>query len=846
MAAANQLPEMTEVQLLNERLSALVELGLELASERDPRRIVDVLCRVGREILGARYAAVGILQEQSDELEFHCVGGIEPAAAGSLGPLRLNRDISQTLLVEQRASRRLSLDGAPLEVGFPPAHPVIRSFLAVPVRSVGRVWGWLALSEKVGEPGFSEADERVALMLGAHAGRLFETGRLYAEAQRRAGALESEIAERRRAEDSLLESEQRLWTIIHSSPIGIAVSTVKEGRILDLNKAMLRQIGRQREDVIGRTALELGFWRSPEDRADVLRMVHDQGGLSNYEIPILQPDAEPKTSLVSMQWIELRGTPCVVIFSIDVTERREALDALEQMLERFSLAARGAQDGFWDTQPELGGIFDNPMSPIWYSPRLKELLGFTDAEFPDVLGSWMSRLHPDDLDRVRKAIEAHLDRRVPFNIEYRLRVKSGEYRWFAAVGQAVWDHQGRPVRMAGSLRDLTEKRRLEEQFYHAQKMEAVGRLAGGIAHDFNNLLTAMMGYADLVLDQIGALGPLAHEVEQIIAGGRRAASLTRQLLAFSRKQVLTPEVLSLTTVVADAERMLRRVIGAHIELSTAMDSELGLVNADPSQIEQIIMNLALNARDAMPGGGRLTLETQNVDLDQHYAQIHPEVTAGRYVMLAVSDTGSGISPEVQERIFEPFFTTKEVGRGTGMGLAAVFGIVKQSGGHIEVCSEPGRGATFRIYLPRLIDTTVAPKVPAPRGHNPRGTETILIVEDDTAVRQLTNRILTNCGYRVFEAANGAEALAICERTAEPLDLMITDVVMPKIGGHELVERVSTLRPGLSILYISGYPDGAILNQGGIAAGTQFLQKPFTPQNLARRVRDILDRSKPQR
>jgi PAS domain S-box-containing protein len=651
---------------------------------------------------------------------------------------------------------------------------------------------------------------------------------------------------RRRAEDSLLESEQRLWTIIHSSPIGIAVSTVKDGRILDLNKAMLRQIGRTREEVIGRTAVELGFWPSPEDRADVLRMVHDQGGLSNYEIPIVQIDGEPKTALVSMQWIELRGTPCVVIFSVDVTERREALDALEQMLERFSLAARGAQDGFWDTQPEAGRIFENPNSPIWYSPRLKELLGFTDAEFPDVLGSWMCRLHPDDIERVRKAIEAHLSRRVPFNIEYRLRVKSGEYRWFAAVGQAVWDEQGRPVRMAGSLRDLTEKRRLEEQFYHAQKMEAIGRLAGGIAHDFNNLLTAMMGYADLVLDQIGELEPLAHEVEQIIAGGRRAASLTRQLLAFSRKQVLTPEVLSLTTVVADAERMLRRVIGAHIELSTALDSELGVVNADPSQVEQIILNLALNARDAMPNGGRLTLETQNVDLDEQYAQIHPEVTAGRYVMLAVSDTGSGISPEVQERIFEPFFTTKEIGRGTGMGLAAVFGIVKQSGGHIQVYSEMGHGATFKIYLPRVIDTTIVPKVPAPRGQVPRGTETILVVEDDTAVRQLTNRILSDCGYRVFEASNGAEALAFCERSVEMLDLMITDVVMPKMGGHELVERVSKLRPGLGILYISGYTDGAILNQGGVAAGPQFLQKPFTPQNLARRVRNILDRSKSPR
>ncbi|HVW00195.1 MAG TPA: PAS domain-containing protein [Planctomycetaceae bacterium] len=837
-----KLSEQTdEVRLLNEKLSALVEFGLELASERDPQGIVDALSRVGRDILCARYATVGILKERSEDIEYHSTAGLDRSAVEALGPLRLDREIADTLLVQQLAVRRESVDLQPLQVGFPPQHPPIRSLLAVPIRSVDHVWGWLAVSEKVGEASFSATDERVALMLGAQVGRLFETGRLYADAQRRANAMEQEIAERRRAEDSLLESEQRLWTIIHSSPIGIAVSTLKTGVIIDLNDAFLRQIGRTREEVVGHTTLELGLWQSPEARADILRLLHEEGRLSNYEIPIFQPEGDYKTGLMSMQRIELRGVPCLVVFSIDVTERRQALDALEQMLERYALAARGAQDGFWDTQPEHGDIFSNPDSPIWFSRRLKELLGFTDAEFPDVLGSWLSRVHPEDVERVRNAIEAHLYRRVPFNIEYRVQVKSGEYRWFAAAGQAVWDEQGRPIRMAGSLRDLTEKRRLEEQFYHAQKMEAVGRLAGGIAHDFNNLLTAIMGYAELVFDQIGDREPLRQEVEQIIAAGRRAASLTRQLLAFSRKQVLTPAVLSLTTVVADAERMLRRVIGAHIELATSLAPDLGLVSADPSQIEQIILNLALNARDAMPEGGRLTLETRNVELDERYAQAQPDVTPGRYVLLAVSDTGSGMSPEVLERIFEPFFTTKEIGRGTGMGLAAVFGIVKQSGGHIQVSSEAGRGASFRVYLPRLVDTCPSAGIAAPREDFPHGSETILVVEDDSAVRQLTSRILSGCGYRVFESSDGVEALAFCERSTESIDLLITDVVMPKMGGHELVERLLKLRPSLGVLYISGYTDGATLNPGGPATGTQFLQKPFTPQALARRVRDILDR-----
>jgi nitrogen-specific signal transduction histidine kinase/ActR/RegA family two-component response regulator len=384
---------------------------------------------------------------------------------------------------------------------------------------------------------------------------------------------------------------------------------------------------------------------------------------------------------------------------------------------------------------------------------------------------------------------------------------------------------------------------LEAQLRQAQKMEAIGRLAGGIAHDFNNLLVVISGYSDLLLTSLDAGDPVSKEdVEQILHAGERAATLTRQLLAFSRKQVLQPQILNLNSVMTNIETMLQRLIGEDIRLDILLAPNLAPVTADPGQVEQIIVNLAVNARDAMPRGGQLTLATANVELDQEYARHHVGVQAGRYVLLRVSDTGTGMDADTQARIFEPFFTTKPQGKGTGLGLATVFGIVQQSGGHIAVVSAVGQGTSFTIYLPQAtqpLDESTPFWLPA---HSAlRGAETILVVEDDPGVRGATRRFLEGYGYTVLEASHGQEALRIFQAHHEPIDLLIADVVMPGMSGRELGERVASLRPALPVLYVSGYTDSAIIRHGLAEATITLLQKPFTAEALAHKVRELLDR-----
>lgn len=402
------------------------------------------------------------------------------------------------------------------------------------------------------------------------------------------------------------------------------------------------------------------------------------------------------------------------------------------------------------------------------------------------------------------------------------------------------DFEGRPCGLVLAS-DITQRKQLEDQFRQSQKMEAVGRLAGGVAHDFNNLLTAITGYCELLLNDLPDGVPMKRDIGEIKKAGDRAATLTRQLLAFSRRQVLQPQVLNLNEVVANLEKMLERLIGEDIDLVTILDHQLSNVTADRGQIEQVIMNLAVNARDAMPHGGKLTIETANIDLDAAYARKHAEVQPGPYVLLAVTDTGLGMDEETIAHLFEPFFTTKEVGKGTGLGLSTVYGIVKQSGGHIWAYSEAGRGSSFKIYLPR-IDGSPPPAQGDATVQRPKpGSETILIVEDADVVRSLARKVLETSGYRVLLAANGFEALQVSAGYDGPIHLMVSDVVMPQMSGRELSERLAATRPEMKILFISGYPGKAIAHHGVLDPDTDFLQKPFTPASLARKVREVLDR-----
>ena len=419
---------------------------------------------------------------------------------------------------------------------------------------------------------------------------------------------------------------------------------------------------------------------------------------------------------------------------------------------------------------------------------------------------------------------------------------SGGRHVCADVSASLVPVRGEPVVLA-IARDVTERNRLERQLQQAQKMEAIGQLAGGIAHDFNNLLTAILGYSDLLLNALPRDDGRRQDVEEIQKAGQSAGSLTRQLLAFSRKQILQLVVLDLNALVSHMDHMVRRLIGEDITVTTLLDPELGRVRADAGQIEQIILNLSVNARDAMPEGGILTIETANVELDEHYAQTHPGANPGQHVMLAVSDTGHGMDEQTQSHLFEPFFTTKESGKGTGLGLATVYGIVKQSNGSIWVYTEAGHGTTFKIYFPRVEGIAELPAIARSSVSAPTGTETVLLVEDHDGLRALARRILERCGYIVLEAPNGDAALQICERHQGAIDLLLTDVVMPGMNGRALADRLSALRPGLKRLYTSGYTDNAIVHHGVLTAGTAFLQKPYTPEVLARKVRDVLDSPK---
>ncbi len=486
---------------------------------------------------------------------------------------------------------------------------------------------------------------------------------------------------------------------------------------------------------------------------------------------------------------------------------------------------------------------DGPaLSLKWMSENLRALVGYADAD----LGSpswWIEHIHPDDRERVEAdtALPYDGDHRL---IEYRVRRRDGEFIWVRDERRVVRDPAGQPIEIIGSWSDVTQRVGLEDQLRQSQKLEAIGLLAGGVAHDFNNLLTVINGYSDLVmlsLPEDDGNRPLIGDIRH---AGERAAGLTRQLLAFSRKQVLAPRLVDLAVTVSDVEKLLRRLIGENIALTTVVSPTAPAVTVDPGQIEQVIINLAINARDAMPDGGRLTIDLRGVVLDESYCRGQPGSRPGPHARLSMTDTGIGMSFETQSRIFEPFFTTKEAGRGTGLGLATVFGIVKQSDGHIVVASAPGAGSTFSIFLPAAAQSGADPQASTHAGAG-RGHETILVVEDEDSVRRIVRIALESSGYRVLEAPNGAAALERLADAEVTVDLLVSDLVMPGISGRVLADRVRGLRPGLKVLFISGYTDDSIIRHGLGESGPPLLLKPFAPSALVRAVRDVLD-GRPER
>ena len=470
-------------------------------------------------------------------------------------------------------------------------------------------------------------------------------------------------------------------------------------------------------------------------------------------------------------------------------------------------------------------------------------LGYTAEEL--LARTFADITHPEDLADNLAPREKLLRGEAPyFNLEKRYITKAGKIVHALIQVTLLHDVHGRPAYFVGQLVDITERKRLEEQLRHAQKMEAVGRLAGGVAHDFNNLLTAINGFAELMRARLTPEDPLYEMADKVLRSGQRAADLTRQLLAFSRKQIIEPRVLDLNAVVADMDKMLRRIIGEDVELRTVPGAGLWPVKVDPTQIEQVIVNLAVNARDAMPHGGKLTVETANVTPLQ-LPPIRGELEGGgEYVLLAIGDTGVGMSEAVQAHLFEPFFATKDEGKGTGLGLATVYGIVRQSGGDIQVASQAGQGTTLKIYLPRAAEAASALPSRDGAGSLPGGTETVLLVEDDPGVRALAGRVLCRQGYHVWEAADGPQALRLVAEQGDPMHLLLSDVIMPGMSGPVLADQLRAERPQLKVLFISGYADEALGRHGVLESGIPFLQKPFSPESLARKVREVLDSRPP--
>ena len=516
----------------------------------------------------------------------------------------------------------------------------------------------------------------------------------------------------------------------------------------------------------------------------------------------------------------------------EVLERQRIALALQESVERFNRAVLGSREGIWDVR-WTSEDWLHPNQPIYYSPRFTELLGYAKDEFPGVMGSWMSRIHPDDTGRVLGALRRHLEERTRFDIEFRMYIKNEDCRWFAARGQAIWDASGTPVHMSGSLLDVTEHKTLEAQLLQAQKLEAVGRLAAGVAHDFNNLLTPILGYAEMLLTKVPPDSLEAKRLLDIRRAALHGATLVRQLLAFGRKQPVTPTVLDLNRHISESEDLLRRTLGEDIELLLDLTPDLRPVKLDPTQLQQVILNLAANARDAMPDGGCLTFATASLSLNEAQTELPP----GPYVCLTITDTGAGMGPDVLQRAFEPFFTTKEVGQGSGLGLSVVEGIISQAGGKISITSQLGIGTSFHILLPEAHSPAEAPI--ALHQHPDSATGTILLVEDDPVVREYTGTLLHDLGYQVLIARHGQDALAIVQQHDGDIHAVMTDVVMPGMSGPELAGRLVKIRPMLRVLYVSGYQEDRLIRHNATTPVGLILAKPFTRQELIDKLRELL-------
>jgi PAS domain S-box-containing protein len=635
-----------------------------------------------------------------------------------------------------------------------------------------------------------------------------------------------DITARRRSEKARQTSDQCYRTLFEYAPDGIVIADL-QNRYIDANASICRMLGYSREELIGLHASDivpaeiqhlgpaLASITGASDHHREWQFRRKDGSIFSADVIT---NAMPDGNLLAM----IR----------DVTARNQADGMLHRTEERMRFALQNAHVGIWD--------MDYVSGVLQWSDVMEAQYGVSPGTFGGTFDAFVERIHPEDrasvLDVLGKAMKTGTD----FYFLNRATWADGTVRWLSGAGRILREESGEPSRAVGISQDVTDRLTLEAQFQQAQKMDAVGRLAGGVAHDFNNLLTVILGFCELLLADAGRDDPRTFGIAEIQKAGTRAAGLTRQLLAFSRKEIIEPTLLDLNVILADMQPMLGRLLREDINMVFRARPGLWGVRADRGQVEQVLLNLAVNAQDAMAGGGTLTIETANVDLDEHYGAMHFDVKPGPYVVLTVTDSGIGMTSNELEHLFEPFFTTKEAGRGTGLGLATVHGIVTRSGGNINVYSEVGRGSSFKVYFPRAAAAATAVNAPAGALRSWTGSEKVLVVEDADGLRELTRRLLERQGYGVVVAANAEEAVRLFE--ADPsIDVLLTDVVMTGPSGPELTKQLVERRPELKVIYMSGYTDEAIVQHGVLKAGIAFLHKPFTSDALGRKLREVLDK-----
>jgi two-component system, cell cycle sensor histidine kinase and response regulator CckA len=822
----------SQVALARERLRVVSEAAQSFAeATTDYERLLDSVARIVSERIHDT-CAVYLLSDAGDALQTVSLHAQPASAVNKIRQMFASEPIR---LADHPSMRRTVETGEPLLVPrldhTVPRGPAgaaqaaaraevgIHSFLLVALRAHGRSIGVLGLARfEPSSPPFDEADRDLAQILADHASLAIQNARLYAAREEARRAAEQ-------AEERARRSEHAYRLFFESSPIPTFLCDADSSAVLAANAAALALYGYTREEFLQLTLDDL---RRPEERrqrqhaliAAGEAAVHGSGWhrrKDGSEIFV-----EGRSHLITFEGARAR-------FAVvqDQTERMRAEAARHEVEARLQRTLDMMMEGYTILGHDLTYLYVNEVGARHARLPKEQLLGRTPMElYPDFEKTGMYAL-----------LQRCLAERSPVQMEEALTLADGTSAYFEVNIRPI------PEGLVILSIDATERHRtkeareaLEEQLRQSQRMDAVGRLAGGIAHDFNNLLAIILGYGETLLEELPQSDPKRSDLQEVHKAATRAAELTKQLLMFSRQQLVEPKVLDLNEVLAGMEKMIRRLLGEHIELTLAPAAELGRILADRGNIEQVIMNLLVNARDAMPRGGRLTIETSNINVDEAFARTHLGAEPGPYVLLAVTDTGIGMDRATRQRIFEPFFTTKEPGKGTGLGLSTVFGIVKQCRGGVWVYSEPGHGTTFKIYLPE----TQAPleELAAPSPTELTGNETILLCEDEEAVRGVAQRILERYGYRVLVATDALDAAAIGEAQGQEIDLLLTDVVMPLMSGVTLAERITSRWPHIEVLYVSGYTDGTVLAHGVPEHGVSFLQKPFTSEQLTRKLRTV--------